>query len=542
MANNSMRNSRSSSSGGRRTDHRRAGSGRGSASARRGRKNDRPSVVSIILAVEMTVLTLGAAVFFLYTVFHSGLLNTRYDAALIAFCVVIVAVVGFLGWMHAFNRRIGKGAKRGCFIGSVVLTVFAVIVFIIGGLYVYRTEDTLREVTGTTIEISSYAVYVSDDDPAQTLEDTRGYTYGILQTQDRENIDIVLSDIRSELGATVSYNEYPGLIGIADAMRSGEIQAMLIGSSFTDTYESFEGYETFSSEIRPVWSTEVTVELQTEVPEHVEEENEHVFTLYISGSDTRNSTLPSRGLSDVNLIVRMNTETHQILILNTPRDYYVPTTVSNGALDKLTQAGDYGVLCSMGTLAMLYGIDIDYYARVNFVGFTDIINAVGGVNVWSDYTFDTQQVVGYHFNEGYNYMTGDAALAFARERYAVPGGDNQRGVDQMHVLEGLIDKLTDPSVLTRYLDILDGLEGTFESNVPYDVMTELVQMQLDYGGGWEVYTYAVKGTGDMQPTYTAHHDAYVTWPDYSTVEFASQMLNAMVNDEVITDPDLAEGM
>ncbi len=106
-----------------------------------------------------------------------------------------------------------------------------------------------------------------------------------------------------------------------------------------------------------------------------------------------------------------------MLLVSTPRDYFVPLSISGGIPDKLTHAGIYGVDVSMDTLGMLYDVNVDYYFRVNFGGFVDIINALGGITVHSDYEFVSSEG-GYYFSQGENYVDGDQSLAFARERQA----------------------------------------------------------------------------------------------------------------------------
>ncbi|MBQ3400943.1 MAG: LCP family protein, partial [Lachnospiraceae bacterium] len=500
------------------------------------RKRDgSPIGICKALAIELFAVVAAAAVFFIITIVRSRMLNTKFTILVIALCAVVCAVVALLGWTHAYKQNITKGKQRAAFIASVAVSVLFTIFFIIGGVYILKTVSTIRNVGGVTTEISNYHVYVLDDDPAERLEDAAGYTFGILETQDRENVDQIVDQIEEELGSQITVAEYPGLTGIADAMNSHEIGATILGETFIDMFENFEGYENFADSLRPIWTGTIETEIET-----VPEELSNIVTIYISGSDTRESTLPTRSLSDVNLIMRMNLDTHQILIVSTPRDYYVPTSVSGGMRDKLTHAGAYGVQCSMDTLSMLYGIDIDYYVRLNFVGFVDIIDALGGIDVWSDNTFTTGNMIGYTIWEGWNHMDGATALAYSRERYAFADGDNQRGRDQMEVLKGIIRACTSPQILTSYMDVLDSVDGCFETSIPYSVMADLVRFQQDYGGEWEMITYSVYGEGASQPTFSSQSYAFVFIPDYNTVNVAIDLLDRMAAGEVISDPNAGQ--
>jgi LCP family protein required for cell wall assembly len=160
--------------------------------------------------------------------------------------------------------------------------------------------------------------------------------------------------------------------------------------------------------------------------------------VYISGMDTwGHISVASR--SDVNILAAVNPQTKQILLVSTPRDYYVPLSISGGAKDKLTHAGIYGIDVSEDTMEMLYDVDIDYYFKLNFSGFEGLIDAMGGITVWSDYDFTVDPIK--HYVVGENQLTGLEALAFARERHAFAGGDRQRGTNQMNVIQSVIDKM-----------------------------------------------------------------------------------------------------
>jgi len=265
---------------------------------------------------------------------------------------------------------------------------------------------------------------------------------------------------------------------------------------------------------------------------------DEVYTIFVSGIDTRGGmTASSR--SDVNIILTLNATTKQILMISTPRDYFVPLSISNGVPDKLTHAGIYGVNVCMDTLDMLYDIDINYYFRLNFAGFEQIIDALGGVNVNSDYDFDSGNTTGYHFNKGENHLNGEQALVFARERYAFKEGDRQRGRNQMAVIQGVVDKATQPAFLKNYLSVLDSLDGAFETNVPYDVMASLVRKQLDEGGSWQVLSYSVDGTGDTQKPYSMSSKAYVMIPDQNTVDKAKVLMKKVREGFRLSEADVA---
>ena len=215
----------------------------------------------------------------------------------------------------------------------------------------------------------------------------------------------------------------------------------------------------------------------------------------------------------------VNTKTKEILLLSTPRDFYVDYSVTGGAKDKLTHAGIYGIDASIDALERLYDIDVNYYLRVNFTGFTDIIDALGGVDVYSEYDFTVQNVREYQ--EGWNHLTGTEALAFARERYSFADGDYQRGENQMEVIRAVIEKCASSSMLTNYTSVMRAVSGSFETNMPETQIAELVRMQLSDMSGWNVTSYMVSGQSEYAETYSMPgQELYVIIPDQTTVEEA----------------------
>ncbi len=261
-----------------------------------------------------------------------------------------------------------------------------------------------------------------------------------------------------------------------------------------------------------------------------EQTEDRVFTMYISGIDNRGGLI-AKSRSDVNILATVNVDTRQVVLVSTPRDFYVPLPISNGYPDKLTHAGIYGVDVSIGTLEMLYDIDVDYYFRVNFNGFEKIVDALGGVTVHSDYAFTTPG--GYSFQKGENNLNGEQALVFARERKSFSEGDRQRGKNQMAVIKAVINKAMSPAILSNYAELMESMEGSFETSMPYDVIAELVRDMLTKGGSWNIVSCSANGSGDSRRPYSMSTDAYVMIPDQATVDAAIEKMQQVINGEIV---------
>ncbi|MDD2505468.1 MAG: LCP family protein, partial [Bacilli bacterium] len=236
------------------------------------------------------------------------------------------------------------------------------------------------------------------------------------------------------------------------------------------------------------------------------------FVLYLSGSDLKGS-INKVSRSDVNLLAVVNPLKGKVILINTPRDYYI-TLASKNALDKLTHAGNFGIEESALTLGLLYDVEVNYYARVNFTSFVKIIDAIGGIEVNSDYAF---RYDGYSFKKGNNKLTGDAALAFSRGRKMLPEGDISRGHNQQAVIAGIINKVTNPSLLSKYNTILKSLESGLMTNVDKDAVSKLVNLQLKKNINWKIDNYSAKGTEANLPVYSLGSNASVLKPDLDSI-------------------------
>ena len=250
------------------------------------------------------------------------------------------------------------------------------------------------------------------------------------------------------------------------------------------------------------------------------------YILYISGIDTYGN-INDRSRSDVNILVVVNPSTGKILLVNTPRDFYVQLAGTTGLKDKLTHSGVYGINVSVGTMQDLYGITINYYLRINFSSLVTVIDALGGVDVNSAYNFSYG---GYTFTTGMNHLNGAAALAFSRDRHDFAEGDRTRGENQERVIEGVINKLEDPSVLMNYQQILSGIQSSIQTSMPPDVISQQVKQQLTTNQKWNVTATSVTGSDSLSYTYSyPNQRLYVMVPDQSTVDAAKAQIQSTLN-------------
>ena len=349
--------------------------------------------------------------------------------------------------------------------GKIVGKVFSflmTIVLAVGSFYVYKTGGALLSIAGGGSESHKMVAVVRESDKAEELSDAEDYVFGIQYATDGENTDKALSNINKQLKKSIDTEVFDNMEEMAQALMDEEIDIIVYDSNYQNTME--KASEGFGSNTRVIY--EYTVEETQDVSLDVPVQSEP-FTVYISGIDIYGNVEDS-SRSDVNIIATVNPTTHQILLVTTPRDYYVEIPgISGGMKDKLTHAGNYGVDVSIDTLEELYQVSIPFYARLNFTSFINIIDILGGVDVESEYAFTTGTDAGavVEIQEGTNHLDGQEALAFARERHALVDGDNQRGKNQEALITAMIKKMVSPSMIVKAADILD--EGSRQCRDKY---------------------------------------------------------------------------
>ena len=455
--------------------------------------------------------------------------------------VLIMVALLVVNGLHIFVQLPLRRNKLGKLICGALAVVLSV-AMIYGTVAAGAVQSALNKISGIMVEKQVTAVIVMKEDDATELGDTRGYKFGILANRDQENTRKLLSAMQESMGQ-IDTREYETPADMADALYDDEIQAMILNEGYISLLTEQEDYSDFSSHTKIIYEYVTEHEITSIKPSG--SITKQPFVIYCSGSDERDSDINAKSRSDVNILAVVNPKTRQILLINTPRDYYLPLAF-NGELDKLTHAGMYGVQESMAVLDNLYGTKTSYYGRINFWGLIDIVDALGGIDVYSDYAFDAAagDVEGYgyrsfSFSEGWNHLEGQEALAFSRERYSFSDGDNQRGKNQMKVIQAIIEKATSPSVLAKYQDLLKAVSDNFITNISYDQISSLVQMMQKDGASWNIQTMsATQGSGDtMQPCYSSYGELlYVMPPDYDSVNRIREVIDQVMNGEEIVLP------
>jgi len=454
-------------------------------------------------------------------IFKLGAIPMKY-AIVIIMLTAILCLINF--FLMKPSKEKGKKKKRNI-IGKIISLLLS-IVLLLGSLYIAQGDSTIHTITGANEQTSRISVVVLKESGYETLDDLNGKIIETCTSEEPEVMEEAIAGLKKESSSltTTNINDFATL---ADDLYSKKADAIYLNEAYNGMFE--EKHEDYESKTKVIWTYEKTEEIK-DISKDVNVTKDP-FVIYISGIDTYGK-VSTVSRSDVNMIVTVNPKTKQILMTSIPRDYYV-TLANKGKKDKLTHSGLGGIQNTVATVENFMGIDINYYARVNFTSLIKMVDALGGVDVESPVAF--KSAAGYSFKKGTNHVNGEQALAFSRERYALGGGDNARVANQQRVLTAMLKKMMSPAIITSYSSVLKSIDGSFETNMSSKEITSLIQMQINDMASWTFITKQLSGTGKMMTggAYMPGSNLWYMIPNESSVAENKQAIQKVLNGEKV---------
>ena len=485
-------------------------------SSRTNRKQKRTSNRSWgMVNIGLTILYAILVLVLLFTMFNYNFLSFRFLNIIITIGLLVVLAISI------FLQK----TKKSPLVTTVVLVIFSLVSLV--GIFGFKqmidiTNRMNQTAAFSEVEMSIVVPKESDIKDVSQLTSVQAPT-----KVDKNNIETLMSALKKDKKVDVKVDDVASYQEAYDNLKSGKSKAMVLSGSYASLLESVDS--NYASNLKTIY----TYKIKKKNSNSAKQVDSKVFNIYISGIDTYGS-ISTVSRSDVNIIMTVNMNTHKILLTTTPRDAYVKIP-DGGAdqYDKLTHAGIYGVETSEKTLENLYGIKIDYYARINFTSFLKLIDQLGGVTVHNDQAF-TSLHGKFDFPVGDIQMNSEQALGFVRERYSLDGGDNDRGKNQEKVISAIVNKLASLNSVSNFTSIVNNLQDSVQTNMSLDTINALANTQLDSGSKFTVTSQAVTGTGSTgQLTSYAmpNSSLYMMKLDDSSVESASQAINNLMEEK-----------
>lgn len=471
---------------------------------------DKRKLVSLIITVLLFIAS-GTTVI---VVGKIGILPFKYFMALILGMVLVNGVLGFilLKFKKSNKARTTVNIIQGLFMIAEIIVI----------VYVLKTYSFMNKITeGADTKKEKYSVIVLKDSSYKKVKDLKGKVVEYYSNE-LDNSERAIEELQKLVDVSAVSNE--DIYVVAKTLLSAEVDAIVIEESQKQLLdEEVEGFLDKTKVIHTI-AVDITVETIAKDAAVASEP----FIVYISGIDTYGE-ISSVSRSDVNMVAVVNPKTYQVLLVNIPRDYYVQLHGTSGKRDKLTHAGMYGVERSITTIEDLLKIEINYYFKVNFTSLIDMVDAVGGIEVNSEFAF-TEYHGEYSYVEGINKLDGKQALAFARERKAFTDGDRMRGKNQQAVLSALVEKVSKPSIITKFDSLLKSLSDKFQTNMETSKMMELVKLQISKMPTWNISTVSLTGSDARAYAYSSGSTPlYVMLPSQNSINDAMSKIQTIIS-------------
>lgn len=475
------------------------------------------------IGIVLSILLVVASFYLLYQLIKINVLPTKLLFLITIIFVLLDAIFALL--LCYYTRAVVS--KIIC----VVITLVLIFGSCMGGYYISKTGSLLTNITNVTKHAkNTVSVVVKQSSDIKNKSQLNGLSVGTLRTIGTQGSSKALKELSKD-GIVMNQSEYDSLSAMLEAFYNGEVDSIIINESSRSQILDMESYADFDNNTRVVYQTSYKVE-NTDKANAVSDITSKPFNVLISGSDTRGG-FDENGRSDVIMVATINPKTSTILLTSVPRDFYVTTACDaadgcmQGALDKITHTGIHGTNTTKRTVEQLLGIEINYTFKVGFDTVTDLVNALGGVDVYVEPGYAvTNEYFSVH--EGVNHLNGHDALEYARERYAYTEGDRQRTKNQQQVLMGIVNEATKPSVITKYASIMDAMANTFSTTMSNEEISDLIKYQINNNPKWKMEQYMVDGTGDTLMCAELGDAASVMVPDQSTVKMAKDKINAVL--------------
>lgn len=409
--------------------------------------------------------------------------------------LIIIGILGVISLL-IFPMLYFKNVIRQRKIIATVAATVLMAIYVYGALGLGTLAGFFSAITDRSDETAAFYVVVAKSSPHKSVRDIKGHTVG---TYISEEPIYMAARKKLHKKAGVTYETSPSVEAMGDSTMVGGFDSTLMSRSHYRTIAKKK--KGFKQGTRVIYKFNIKLS-DASLAKRVNVTRKP-FNILISGLDV-SGPIDVTSRSDVNMVMTVNPKTQKIVLTSIPRDTVIKMVDKNGANDKLTHTGIYGIGCTMSAVEDLLGVDMNYYVKVNYSTVQEFVDAIGGVDVKSDYEFDTHGMKAkYHYKKGMNHLDGKHALAFARERKSFPDGDIQRNRNQAKVMQAMLKKgSSSKTILFNYANILNSCKDYMQLNMTDGEVKRLIRMQIAKGYKWKIRRQSLTGQPGLMPCYS----------------------------------------
>lgn len=353
---------------------------------------------------------------------------------------------------------------------AIVLEVIVSICMIIGVMGVQKVNHFTEKIS-ETVEVETVQIVALKD--SKISKEKSFDKYKIAYLQDDPDAYKRSTDILRENNKKVSKEvPYKTMDKAYNALKNKKTDMLVLTSLSKSDLSNID--ENYDQKVKVILSKDYPMDQVTTKKKDISKEP---FTIYFQGSDlSSKDNINSTGRGDVNILLTVNPNTKKVNLQVIPRDLFVYIPCRGGR-SKLSYSGWWGgIQSSIASIEDRLGVEINYYAKINFDGLTDLVDALGGVEVYSHYTYKAGE---YSFTKGYNQVDGEKALMFARARKMLPLNERSRGYQQMELIKGIFKKFADEPTYDHAMSVIDSLENNFTTNLDKEQFVDAYQLVIE---------------------------------------------------------------
>ncbi len=446
--------------------------------------------VKIISIILITLLALTSGL-----MFYSLILFSNLEKFYMIIALILVIYIGLI--VSYFLNRCYRNKNFKGFITASVFSIIFIICFGTGGYLVYNVYGKLSDFNKNYITYSTSLI--SFNDKYSDIKDVKNLKIGVIKNEDDTELYVLPMEVikKYSLNKTNEISKYNSVIDLINALYDEEVDVIFINGNYKDIFQSLDEYSNIgkkaieiTSYSKKIEKTEVESDITTSEVKTLTEP----FTILLLGVDSEKDGLDKNAAfnGDTIMLITFNPETLNATMFSIPRDTYVKVACGNRQLQKINTSAYGGSSCVIKTVENMTGINIDYYAKINFKGVVSLVDALGGVTVDVPYSFCEQNSSrewgknAVFVYEGTQTLNGEQALALSRNRHYPSDSSSMRstcpdfgdgvrndfvrGQNQQLVVSAMLEKIKTIKSANTFMNILDIVSKNIDTNLTTDQM------------------------------------------------------------------------
>lgn len=475
----------------------------------------------------LSIITIISSLFLILNISKYASINIRIFALGIIILILLNILDGLLDLASNYTKKLK--------IPSLIFSVVLLIVTMFGNYYLIRiggaVSNAIIDSSSKQTEEVTTSFVVFDTNQYTKLEDIDGKRVGYIDNATFLEGNTLPKALIEKEKLNVIYKSYSSYNDLLLALFNGDIDVAPLPKDYYSMFIMNDGYEEYLDKTTAFYSFTQKVEISssTETSKDITKEP---FTILLMGNDG--------GRTDTLILSTFNPRTMTATMTSIPRDSYVPIACyTDQTKDKITHARVVSRQCTINTVENFLDVKVDYFVEVNFSAVVEVADALGGLWLYSPVQFVGQDSSSERGNftvwvgEGWQTMDGQQVLAFARERHAMPNGDNDRQINQQSVIQAMISKLMDTKDIGMFLKVVEAAGNNVKTNIPLSQMTKLAQYLITQMNSTSInsnYLLQIISTRILGYSSWMYHDGlqlplYISRPYQGAVNDSKMVIN-----------------